>query len=164
MTRGYTIRYVIVIILIVASYVAGMAIGHYVVSTDTVLASRTPSITEQVTVSSIAPPATFDLSNYRLILDTLEEIRPGIYRTTLIGSTGSMVPTIDCGHIVILEETQDVQIGDIIIYQRDDGTRIIHRIVGESDGCWVTKGDANKGVDNPTPKDSVIYRVAGILY
>jgi signal peptidase len=91
--------------------------------------------------------------------------------------TDSMEPTIDSGDGYILVETGDVDVGDIVTYRFDgsgteavsekgtspiqvktqpgqddpgigkSGGYITHRVVGETDGGYLTKGDNNPSTD-----------------
>jgi SOS-response transcriptional repressor LexA len=81
---------------------------------------------------------------------------------TTVQDTGSMLPMIDKGVTIILQATNDVQIGDVAVY--DTGTQqIIHRIVGEDGDNWIFKGDNNDYTET-TPKVSVIFRLIAVLY
>lgn len=66
-----------------------------------------------------------------------------------IVESGSMEPTIRTGSIVAVIPRDTYGIGDIVLF---DGTSVnpkptTHRIVGTTDGQFVTKGDANEDVD-----------------
>ena len=89
------------------------------------------------------------------------------YTPTIVVS-GSMVPTIDVYSISIIKEcsTEDVEIGDIIVYRNyDRNISIIHRaidITEASSGELVitTKGDANPSRDNyKTTNKNIIGKV-----
>ncbi len=74
------------------------------------------------------------------------------YGVIAVGS-GSMTGSINVGDAVIFEryDKQRLEIGDIIIYNKND-KNIIHRIVEigifNDDYVYVTKGDMNKYVDS----------------
>ena len=59
----------------------------------------------------------------------------------VIGDTGSMVPTYNGGEKVLLMTTNHAETGDVIVFERN-GSLIVHRVVFEFYGCYVTKGDA----------------------
>jgi len=63
----------------------------------------------------------------------------------------SMEPTMPSGSGGIALKTGDYDKGDVIVYDTEYGT-VIHRIVGRSDGGFITKGDAKKHVDPWRPK------------
>ncbi len=82
----------------------------------------------------------------------------------------SMWPTYDNGDILLVVgvEPSDLEIGDVIIYRKYDGTLVVHRVVDKSfvDGKWVfrTKGDNNSYPDPyPVWEDQVVGRVLGKL-
>lgn len=69
------------------------------------------------------------------------------YRPVTILS-GSMKEALKPGALVIVEETKDVEVGDIIFFIDEDGYPIIHRCVGiNHNGDYVTKGDFNPKED-----------------
>ncbi len=64
----------------------------------------------------------------------------------------SMLPTLEEGDLVVIEQTTmaSVNVGDIIVYGPPcsaSGFSVIHRVVGSTDGGFVTKGDNNPGTD-----------------
>ena len=59
----------------------------------------------------------------------------------VIGDTGSMVPTYKGGEEVLLMSTDHANTGDVIVFERNDSL-IVHRVVFEFYGCYITKGDA----------------------
>ena len=63
--------------------------------------------------------------------------------------TGSMVPTIPVGSLILTVPDHQYQIGTIITFKRNDEI-VTHRIVGIKNGSFITKGDANPGND-PQP-------------
>lgn len=60
--------------------------------------------------------------------------------------SGSMIPEIEIGDVVIINDTQDVDINDIIAFRRDSNV-IVHRIVNKMEvngkTMYQTKGDNN---------------------
>ena len=63
--------------------------------------------------------------------------------------SGSMEPAIQTGAVVFVDtkvKAPAYAVGDIIIFPRGDNT-VSHRIVGEEDDAYITKGDANAMVD-----------------
>ena len=65
--------------------------------------------------------------------------------------SGSMIPEIQIGDVVIVDETDNVKVGDIIAFRRES-TVIVHRIVKEmnvkENVMYQTKGD-NNNVEDP---------------
>ena len=96
-------------------------------------------------------------------LATLTEgylLRPDVeINTFALGCTGSMLPVLHCGDIVIMQTNlkhRDIQKGDIISFQRQDcltdrtmtGSTILHRVVDIGNDWFVTQGDNNYTVDS----------------
>ena len=69
--------------------------------------------------------------------------------SSLIVSTGSMSGTIEEDDVIIIKDTGDYKIGDIITFiQDDEKIPTTHRIVGfTEDGGFKTRGDANNAED-----------------
>lgn len=80
--------------------------------------------------------------------------------------TGSMAPTLESGDGFVAVPTPlggDVERGDIVVYpSREDGGKLTtHRVVGRTDGGFVTKGDANPFTDQqngepPVARDRIV--------
>ena len=62
-----------------------------------------------------------------------------------------MLPTIRGGDIVHVDENfnfENLKIGDIVIfYPEGEDFAPVHRIVQETEGGWITRGDNNKEND-----------------
>lgn len=56
--------------------------------------------------------------------------------------SGSMEPAVAAGSLVYVVETGDYEPGDVLTYEHE-GRTITHRLVGETETGFVTKGDAN---------------------
>lgn len=74
----------------------------------------------------------------------------------------SMEPTIPDGSVQIIYETNNVDVGDIIVFesQESDGQLIIHRISGSTEDGFITIGDNNERTDQrtgepPVTKDNI---------
>jgi len=78
--------------------------------------------------------------------------------TSGLACTGSMLPILHCGDIVIMRtnlQHRDIQEGDIISFQRRDcftgrtvtESTILHRVIDIDSGWFVTRGDNNYTVD-----------------
>ena len=79
-------------------------------------------------------------------------------------ATGSMENTLMVGDVAILKKctAEDIEIGDIIQYQKDNFT-VIHRVISKyyEDGkCYlITKGDNNPVADfNPVEENQIIAK------
>jgi len=83
--------------------------------------------------------------------------------------TGSMVPVLDSGSILLLEKVTgtDLRPGDIAIYARPGLPNACHRVreVSKS-GAALFTGDNNRGTqpDGWIASSRIQWRVAGILY
>lgn len=61
--------------------------------------------------------------------------------------SGSMEPVIHTGSLVYISEQEgEPEVGDIVAYKIGD-LPVVHRIIEEVDGGYITKGDANEAVD-----------------
>ncbi len=104
----------------------------------------------------IAAAALLGLNLYRWnagsILGNRMPMPFGVGLSTVL--TGSMEPTLHVNDLVIVRKTQDVQVGDIIIYQSGDDL-VIHRVVEMEDDSLVTKGDANNAADDSIHRSDV---------
>jgi signal peptidase I len=73
--------------------------------------------------------------------------------------SGSMGPSIDAGDVVIAIPPGDEVLprGAVIMFEHPGRGNVIHRVVGmDSDGSYLTKGDANGSLDStPVPRDTV---------
>lgn len=80
--------------------------------------------------------------------------------------TGSMSGTIEIGDMILIKDTNDYKIGDIITFLPEgDIIPTTHRIInyGE-DGTFVTKGDANNTKDTITvSSDMILGEVINVL-
>lgn len=86
--------------------------------------------------------------------------------SSLTIQTGSMSGTMEIGDMIIIKDTGDYKIGDIITFL-PDGAKIptTHRIINYADnGEFVTKGDANNVQDtNNITKDKILGEVIAHL-
>lgn len=73
--------------------------------------------------------------------------------------SGSMEPAISVNDMVVVCETDDYQIGDVISFKSDRSV-VTHRIVEITTDGYLTKGDANNTVDfAPVDKDDIVGMV-----
>lgn len=68
--------------------------------------------------------------------------------------SGSMEPTFSKGALLIVKQTDDPQVGDIVVYQ-DPGELVVHRIIEIDGDTVVTRGDANNAADPPFDKSEI---------
>lgn len=77
--------------------------------------------------------------------------------------SGSMEPIFSAGDVLIIEQNQEYNEGDIVTFWEDD-TLITHRLIQKVNGSWITKGDANNSADqDPVDEGSVVGHLTMIL-
>lgn len=62
--------------------------------------------------------------------------------------SGSMEPEMSVGDLIIVYESNDYVIDDIVVFQ-ESGMLVTHRIIEMNDNEIITKGDANNVEDEP---------------
>lgn len=80
-------------------------------------------------------------------------------------TSSSMWPTLKKGDLVFLkgvDKPEDLEVGDIIGFELDDGGFAIHRVVRVDGDRITTKGDANRDEDPAIDFDRVIGRMPKI--
>lgn len=85
---------------------------------------------------------------------------------TLTIETGSMSGTIEEGDMILIKDTGEYKIGDIVTFLQDgDKIPTTHRIINyDSDGNFITRGDANNAADTkPVTKDDIIGEVIEVF-
>lgn len=70
--------------------------------------------------------------------------------------SGSMEPVISEGDLAICKGQENYSVGDVVIFE-DDGHIILHRIVDEKNGLFITQGDANNVPDKNQISSESIY-------
>jgi len=76
--------------------------------------------------------------------------------------SGSMSPAIKTGSIVTVKPASSYSVGDIITFKKGQGEENIltHRIVGEKEQGFITRGDANNVADaSPVRKGAILGKV-----
>lgn len=82
--------------------------------------------------------------------------------------SGSMAPAIQSGDGYVIHRTTDVEPGDVVTFRSPGSDEYVtHRIVGETDGGYVTKGDANPSTDQsgghpPVTESAIVGRVVTV--
>ncbi|MBE6972007.1 MAG: signal peptidase I [Ruminococcaceae bacterium] len=76
--------------------------------------------------------------------------------------SGSMEPALSIDDLIVVCRTQDVAMGDIVVYQ-DGNILVVHRIVNIDGDRVITRGDANNVADDPIGRDAikgvVVFRI-----
>ena len=75
--------------------------------------------------------------------------------SALIVLTGSMEPTIKAGEVIIIQEQDEYEIGDILTY-REGNILVTHRIVNKTETTYTTRGDANNTNDPAISKKTAV--------
>ncbi len=77
---------------------------------------------------------------------------------TLTIETGSMSGTIEEGDMILIKDTGEYKIGDIVTFlQEGDKIPTTHRIINyDSNGDFITRGDANNAADTTPVKQNEI--------
>ena len=86
--------------------------------------------------------------------------------SSLMVATGSMSGTIEEGDLIIIRDTDDYKIGDIVTFFQDgDDIPTTHRIIYiDDEGKWVTRGDANNSYDKRSiTNDEIIGEVVLVI-
>ena len=86
--------------------------------------------------------------------------------SSLMVATGSMSGTIEEGDLIIIRDTDDYKIGDIVTFFQDgDEIPTTHRIYNiDEDGKWLTRGDANNSYDKRAiTSDEIIGEVVLVI-
>ncbi len=76
-------------------------------------------------------------------------------------ASGSMEPTLHVGDKILVQSTDEFNVGDIITYALDDGGQEFntHRVVSINDDIIVTRGDANPSNDDPIHFSNVMGKM-----
>lgn len=78
--------------------------------------------------------------------------------------SGSMEPVLGINDVILVQETDSYEVGDIVVYQ-NGSTLTVHRIIARDGETVITQGDANNMADAPIEinavKGEVIAHVPG---
>ena len=72
--------------------------------------------------------------------------------------SGSMEPEFSKGDLIIVKETEDFGLNDIVVFE-NGSSLVVHRGVGLDNDKIVTKGDANNVEDEPITHEDVLGKV-----
>ncbi len=113
-------------------------------------------------ILNIAVPIIFIILALNIITTKSDKLFEIIgYRSYTVLS-GSMEPKFYPGDIVIIKHKNktDIQVNDIVTYRDNDGVIITHRIIEETPGGYITKGDNNNVEDaDILTKENIIGEV-----
>ncbi len=79
----------------------------------------------------------------------------------LVVTSGSMEPTLAVGDMIIIKEKDSYALGDVVTFRDPSGVLVTHRIVGSTEGKFITQGDANNTEDEDLLAPEAI--VGGVL-
>lgn len=93
-----------------------------------------------------------------LVLPLIEE-----GKTVKLAVTGfSMYPLVSSRRdSVLLKKADILGVGDVPLFQRADGSYILHRIVKEKDGCYAMMGDYETKAEYPVKPEQIVAKAVG---
>ena len=95
-----------------------------------------------------------------VITDILKKDYVNVFGYTyFVVATGSMSGTIEVDDIIFVKLTKDVKNNDVITFKSNDGDIITHRLIGQKDDKYITKGDVNNVTDELITKNQIIGKV-----
>lgn len=74
--------------------------------------------------------------------------------------SGSMSPAIELGDYIVIEKTNQYEVGDIVSYNYNDEDIVTHRIINIDGDKITTRGDANNSADAPISESQIIGEFA----
>lgn len=92
------------------------------------------------------------LANARIIAGNQLPMPFGIGAATVL--SGSMEPTLSRGDLILVRQTDQVRVGDIIVYQ-SGRSLVVHRVIDLDGDTVTTQGDANNAPDEPFDRSAV---------
>ena len=102
---------------------------------------------------------------YKIAVRTVTgEQMPAVFGySTAVVISGSMSGYVEVNDMVVVHRQKNYSVGDVITFERRDSI-VTHRIVGETDEGFITKGDANNAVDEDVVSmDQVVGRVVLVI-
>ncbi|MBR3762811.1 MAG: signal peptidase I [Lachnospiraceae bacterium] len=76
--------------------------------------------------------------------------------------SGSMEPALSVNDLIVAKETEEYEVGDMVVYQDGDSV-VVHRVVTLDEETVQTKGDANNVVDAPISREMVKGKVIAYI-
>ena len=76
--------------------------------------------------------------------------------------SGSMEPTFSKDDLILVKKTDNIAIGDIVVYHSNNSL-VVHRVVSIDDDVVITKGDANNIEDSSFDKSAIKGVVIGCI-
>ncbi len=141
-----------IIPLIITAIIVLPILAYGLLTEDMLLCDDLPASEKQNLTDE---DAKFTLSEAVDLFEVIKEEK-SIYVNT-IGD--SMLPTINSNQRCICEVEEKYHVGQVIVFIKN-GIGISHRIVYESDGNYVTKGDSNSFLDIPVKQEEVLCKIA----
>lgn len=74
--------------------------------------------------------------------------------------SGSMEPTFSKDDLIFVKETDEIAVGDIVVYQ-SSGMLVVHRVIALEGDMVITQGDANNVPDSAFEKSAIMGTVIG---
>ncbi len=75
----------------------------------------------------------------------------------------SMKPCLKTGDLVVYVKPENIKNKDIILYQRNDGSYVLHRIVKVKKDFYVLAGDNQVYKEYPIYKNQIIAKVSAFI-
>lgn len=66
----------------------------------------------------------------------------------LVVTSGSMEPEFSAGDVILIKAKDSYELGDVVTFRDNAGQLVTHRLVGRTEGMFVTQGDANNVEDD----------------
>ena len=76
--------------------------------------------------------------------------------------TASMSGYTEIGDWILVKETKDVTLNDVITFE-ENGSFVTHRVIQIYNDSYITKGDSNNSEDVPVTKDQIVGIVVKVL-
>ena len=96
----------------------------------------------------------------RIVLKNSMPMPFGIGTSVVI--SGSMEPELSVNDLIIVKETDDFEVGQVVVFQ-DGYDLVVHRIIKIEGDTVTTKGDANTGEDEPISKKDIKGEVVEVV-
>ena len=93
-----------------------------------------------------------------------DELQPDFFGfSSAVVISGSMSGSIEVNDMIVIHERNSYAVGDIVTFERN-GNLITHRIVGEGEDGFVTKGDANNAEDaDALGEENIVGKVVLVI-